>query len=147
MRFRLRTLLIAITIACVALARFSYLKKQRDIHRHELQKHVSQLAEYGFTPEGTYRWLEQTLTLGPDSNHGGLESRTAARQQAIIVQRYERAMYRPWTSVWDDPNSVPDRIFPIDWRFCAAAGITVGLAFGIGSWLENRRRRYSAIEK
>jgi len=136
MRYRLRTLLIVLAVICVILARIAYVKEQRDFHRHEVQKLVSQLASIpGSEAERVLaRQVHEIAASGPAARgswigSSGLpgecgspeyESTITAwymvRQHEILVSRYDHALYRPWMRVWDDPNSVPDSVRFVDFR-------------------------------
>ena len=59
MRYRLRTLLIVISLLAAVLARVAYLKRQQDFHRHEVKRLVTQLAAFHH-----YDWreIEQSIS-------------------------------------------------------------------------------------
>lgn len=162
MRYRLRTLLIVVTVFSLVLARVSYLKHQRDYHRREVQKLIAQLSALGNYDQREMEWqVHSAAAAGPSARGswvGGdlpgqygspeyentLTAWHVASQHEILANRYSRAIYRPWAFVWDDPNSVPDKVLVIDWSVCATAGLAAGLALGIGWWFVNRRRRNQA---
>jgi hypothetical protein len=46
-----------------------------------------------------------------------------SRQHQILANRYSRAIYRPWAFVWDDPNSVPDKVRWVDLRVATYSAV------------------------
>jgi len=126
-RFHLRTLLIVVPIVSLPLARIAYLKRMRDFHRGE----VARLAPIIATTEderlfrvaesitalangatGRERYTKQ-VKVGKNrlifaKEQGAVFAtvepvpllNTAVRHQ-IMANRFDRAMYRPWTSVSD----------------------------------------------
>jgi hypothetical protein len=159
MRYRLRTLMLAITMLSVVLARIAYVKRHRDFHRREVQQYSAQLGAYGIDPARVAELIEYASEMGPGSRPMGardvdliqnfstselnqiMATWFKARHDAILAKRYDCAMFRPWTRVWEDTNSVPDTVSMIDLRLCATFGIAGALAFGIGWWLDRRFRR------
>lgn len=133
-RYRLRTLLILISVLAVVLARVAYLKRQRDFHRHEVNRLVAQLAafqkndsreieqrvsdaaEEGPSARGSWTGGYLSGQYGSPEYENTLSNWHSARQHEILANRYSRAIYRPWELVWDDPNSVPDRVPWMDLR-------------------------------
>jgi hypothetical protein len=162
MRYSLRTLLMVVTVFSLVIARVSYLKHQRDYHRREVQKLIAQLSALGNSDrremEGQVRYAAEACPRARGTFAGGnlpgefgspvyentLTAWHIASQHELLANRYSRAIYRPWAFVWDDPNSVPDKVLTIDWSVCATAGLAAGLAFGLGWWFDNRRRHIQA---
>src|SRR5882724_428396 len=137
MRYRLRTLLIVVSVFAVLLARVAYLKRQRDLHRREVQRLATQLTAFH-----NYNWRELEKRVGDLAAAGPIAPRSyigadlsveygsveredlltnwhLAHQHQILANRYSRAIYRPWALVWDDPNSVPDKVRWVDFRVAA----------------------------
>jgi hypothetical protein len=128
MRYRLRTLLIVLAVASVVFARIAYLKQKRDFHAMEVAKLVEAIrvveGDDGQIME-SIRQLAETDTeveKGTDPSrtkvgvYNGLSVRwikesefetwkKAIRQQAI-ANRFQRAMYRPWTTVSEELGPV-----------------------------------------
>jgi len=131
MRFRLRTLMIAMAVAGVVFARVAYLKQWRDSHKREVAKLVEsiQIAEgegrqiadsvndfamagraIGFGND-----LTQTkvgITNGPlirwikdsttlEKDFATFEIWEMAIHHQTLANRYDEAMYRPWRQVSD----------------------------------------------
>ena len=140
-RYKLRTLLIVLTIFSLALARFAYLKRQRDYHRLEVQRLVVQLSAFRNFDQPDTVWLIRSVAAeGPGSRgswvggdlpgqYGSAEYESTltnwhlARQHEILANRYARAIYCPWVSVWDDPNSVPDQVRWLDLRLATYSAV------------------------
>jgi hypothetical protein len=158
MRYSLRTLLMVVTVFSLMIARVSYLKHQRDYHRREVQRLIAQLsalpkhdrrhvesvvrfAAAGPMARGSFVGGDLPGEYGSPEYENTLTTWHVDSQHELLANRYSRGMYRPWTYVWDDPNSVPDKVPLIDWSVCATAGLAAGLAFGIGWWFDHRRRR------
>ena len=67
MQFRLRTLLIVVTVLAVVLARVAYLKRQRDFHRHEVHRVSTRLAAFH---NRDWREIEQSVSVGAADGPG-----------------------------------------------------------------------------
>jgi hypothetical protein len=153
MRFRLRTLLIVVSILAAVLARVAYLKRQRDFHRQEVHRLVTQLASTpgsegervlarqvhelaAFGPAARGSWIGSgALPPGQDGSSEYESTMTAwheAKQHELLANRYSRAIYRPWTLVWDDPNSVPDAVRFVDSRL--AMLLTTAVIAALAAW-------------
>jgi hypothetical protein len=121
MRYRLRTLLIVLTAAGVLLARIAYLKQERDWHAREVARLVGMIRIAEGEDRQIMNSILQLAEADTDIQKGTDPARTkvgvynsqgvrwiedsafpawkeAIRQQAI-ANRFERAMYRPWTIV------------------------------------------------
>jgi len=122
MRYRLRTLLIVVTLLCVVTARVTLLKRRADFHQRETARLISRIAT-------TEREREQKIEnaihrlaqIGPAARElvisengasatvsriewdNNLNDWQMATSHQIIANRYERAIYRPWVFVSDDP--------------------------------------------
>jgi len=130
MRYRLRTLLIVVTLFCVVTARVGYLRHRADFHNQEAARFISQiaktenehrqnieyatlrLAEFGLASDGQPQYVQRELFV----NENGASSRVSesewesnlrdwhsATYHQILADRYGRAVYRPWTFVNDGP--------------------------------------------
>src|SRR5262245_13987871 len=77
MRYRLRTLFIAITICCAVLARVVYVRQQRDIHREALSKIFSLYPRHVRRMDVDH-WYEAR-------DHSRLASRYGDESQLIIA--------------------------------------------------------------
>ena len=130
MRYRLRTLLIVVTLLCGLAARVAYLRYHADFHKREVARLVSQiakteneprqnieyaalrLAEFGLASDGQPQYVQRELFI----NENGASSRVSqsewennlrdwhsATYHQILADRYSRAVYRPWTFVTDGP--------------------------------------------
>jgi len=141
MRYRLRTLLIVVSLLAAVLARVAYLKRQHDFHRQEVQRLVTQLATFHH-----YDWYEMERRVSDMAAEGPMAPRSyigaelpreygssdfkdmltnwhLARQHQILANRYSRAIYHPCALVWDDPNSVPDKVRWVDFRIATYSAV------------------------
>src|SRR5262245_36212002 len=67
MRFRLRTLMIVITIICVCLARVAYVQRLAVFHRKQRDTSIEYCAQFLHeSPEGVRAWLPQYARYGSD---------------------------------------------------------------------------------
>jgi hypothetical protein len=141
MRYRLRTLLIVISVLAIVLARVAYLKRHRDFHRQEVQRLVTQLVTFhkydwreierrvsdmaaeGPNEHGSEIGAELPWEYGVSEYEDMLANWKLSRQHQILANRYSRAIYRPWALVWDDPNSVPSKVSSIDWRVATYSAV------------------------
>src|SRR5262245_7417629 len=133
MRYRLRTLLILMTVAGAVFARVAYLKQWRDFHKREVAKLVEsiriaegedrQIADsvndfamagraIGWGRDITQtkvlisngkfvRWIKDSTTA--EKNTATVEIWEKAIHHQTLVNRYDEAMYRPWTQI--NPHS------------------------------------------
>src|SRR5262245_29407788 len=118
-RYKLRTLLVAITAVAIVLAWAAYLRRVAQHHRREATHIVTAIATdlRGFQKESM---LEKVERAAESSASQGLNSRSAAsfhsplrwseleaalgaavyhQQQAIL---YEKAVLRPWLIFWNE---------------------------------------------
>jgi hypothetical protein len=147
MRYRLRTLLIVVTVLAAVLARIAYLKRQRDFHRREVNRVVTQLATFhhyggreierrvseiaakeGPNTRGIAIYADMPWEYSSSEYDDMFTNWHLARQHQILANRYNQAIYCPWELVWDDPNSVPDKVRWMDLR---VAGYSIVLALAI----------------
>jgi hypothetical protein len=114
MQFRLRTLLILLTILGVLFARIGYLKHKAESHRQRVSKLVSRIVEAkenvarGVTSEVIEHAVSVQLS-DPAlwKKIGEAQKQDTLRSEAflyicfhqIMADRYDRALYRPWTPV------------------------------------------------
>jgi hypothetical protein len=129
MRYRLRTLLIAIAVISLPLARMAYLKQMANSHRRKVAELVHKLAvsesasefetqnlvEHLAAADSAIRtrWTDRTRPHvniffenggGPGSGAVGANPDTvadwcAATYHEVMANRYDRAVFRPWTIV------------------------------------------------
>jgi hypothetical protein len=125
MRYSLRTLLIFTMIVGLILARIAYLKQMARVHRNavaklvvdlaalerdppqETQSAVQFLAEGGSTVKVAVVGTVPRITVLENERRNGVVIQHGASaikwQRAvaheIMAQRYDRAVYRPWTFV------------------------------------------------
>jgi hypothetical protein len=152
MRFRLRTLLIVIAVLAAVLARLAYLKRQRDFHRQEVNRLVTQLAAFhhydwreierrvrdiaadGPNVRGSWVGADLPREYGRAEYEDWLTNWHLARQHEILANRFSRAIYRPWAMVWDDPNSVPGKVRWVDLRVATYSAILALALFAAWRW-------------
>ena len=135
MRFRLRTLLIVVTLFGVSFARVAYLKQSAIFHRQKAAVLVPRLAAserlttvetqgaIEFLASGASRLWPRVVvnhdgrTVILESNGGRghvvqVEANSAdwkvAVAHEIIAQRFERAALRPWNLVQDSVTEITD---------------------------------------
>jgi hypothetical protein len=162
MRFSLRTLLIMVSVLAVALARVGYLKQQRDFHRQEVQKLLQQLAQaHKMREQDVAAQLPDIGRVGPLARGSWVtwnpsESRTpgeaeyeriitashVAHRHNLLAARFDRAIYRPWDFVWDDPDSVPD-VYEVDLRLAVLVPLVVLVMLGAWRMMRNWPRSAS----
>jgi hypothetical protein len=114
MRYRLRTLLILLTLLAGLFARIGYLKNRAGYHRRQVSSTISRLithpvnVENGITEEVMNRAI-RNATLDKASvwkqirgaQAVGFKGKDEAKLffHEIMADRYERAVYRPWRLV------------------------------------------------
>ncbi|HEY2414146.1 MAG TPA: hypothetical protein VGI40_18015 [Pirellulaceae bacterium] len=119
MRYRLRTLLILITVAAIVCARIAYLRQRSAMHRQaatQILTRINQMSEAqarnalrrllaGGIPIKTIEVTSMETAVTALENQSGTGQivevdRTADWQRALhheaLAIRYERAAYRPW---------------------------------------------------
>jgi hypothetical protein len=122
MRYRLRTLIILITVAAIICGRIAYLRQQAAVHRQAATQSLMLID--GMTDAHARKALRRLLADGLPvqtievssvgtpvtalQNHSGYGQivdvdRTADWQRALrheaLAMKYERAVYRPWLIV------------------------------------------------
>jgi hypothetical protein len=155
MRYRLRTLLIVFPLLAAVLARVAYLKRQRDLHRHEVQHLVTQLASFH-----NFDWRDMEKRVSDFAAEGPIAPRSyigaplpaefsdleyeemltnwhLARQHEILANRYGRTIYRPLAFVWNDPNSVPDQVSSVDLRIATYSMLVLAMFAAWRWWPKN----------
>jgi hypothetical protein len=117
MRFRLRTLMIAMAVLGVLLARIGYLKRMATFHRQLVEGRIAKTADRAAADPrnvGADRKLIE-ITLRDEINRDPASkwnqirdaSMTGKKRDAFtdlyfhqtMADRYERAIYRPWRLV------------------------------------------------
>ena len=92
MKYSLRSLMVAVTLVCVALGsvmgRIEYLRRWAAFHESERAKHLVQ-------------WRQESASLEKGFGSPALEAREREiyfRHKLLAIQ-YRMATYRPWTTV------------------------------------------------
>jgi len=123
MRYRLRTLLIVVTLFCVVTARVAYLRHHADFHKREAARFISRIATTEREREQKIEHaIHRLAQVGPAARELVISENGAsaalgrveweknladwhtATCHQILADRYDRAAYRPWTFVSDDPS-------------------------------------------
>jgi hypothetical protein len=126
MRYRLRTLLIVVTLASIPLARIAYLKRMAAMNRQSAEQYIEAIAgfqqnshddvrasvELAVSHREIPRLLiskDRSVKLQFSAHDGGIsvinldgatmENWGKAIAHTIVADRYERAVYQPWTRV------------------------------------------------
>jgi hypothetical protein len=129
-RYRLRTLLIVIAVVAIPLARIAYLKQMARINRQAAEQLVNQLSDHTGSSEAEIQISVQKTAQSEDARKAQFSiprnatskmhftlpnghdaeltldgtSREMWRRavvHTIVAERYDRAVYRPWTLVKD----------------------------------------------
>jgi hypothetical protein len=124
-RFKLRTLLIVLAIAGMVFARIAYLKRLGDFHHREVHRLIqaitkaeggdnriaNSLNDFAIAGETIGTVSDSTRTkIGIHNSHfvrwvkdeSSVELWRSAIYHQILANRYQAAMYRPWTVVVSD---------------------------------------------
>jgi hypothetical protein len=121
-RYRLRTLLIVLSLLCVVIARIAYLKHKADFHQKDFNRLVPRIAEAErqstwfiehavrrLAHFGPYAARELVISengasesVGRDEWERNVADWEKAKRHRILADRYGRATLRPWTFVSDD---------------------------------------------
>src|SRR3989442_5585305 len=108
MRFRLRTLLILVTVACMYLAWAGYCRRMAVFHREQSSQLISQFAKReGWTRERVENRISDLFKLLPTeaAQIGNPEFVSEERWEPLYAsaaaqegkaRKYERAVWRPW---------------------------------------------------
>jgi hypothetical protein len=121
MRYRLRTLLIVLTVGCAFLAWVAYLRQTAAYHRREAERLAFQIADYTLSNENLVhdavelyaaegRVSEEDLIWHPNYGRGLIiddEARadwdSAVRHQRMAAV-YDGAILKPWTLLATEPD-------------------------------------------
>jgi hypothetical protein len=111
MRFRLRTLMIAMTAACLYLAWAGYCRRMAAFYRERSSQIISQVAKRnGWTHESIEQRVSQLFELYPNdaAQMGNPEfvregqwndDYASAVVQESAARKYDRAAWYPWTLI------------------------------------------------
>jgi hypothetical protein len=115
MQYRLRTLLIVVSLAGLLLARVAYLKHKADFHRGHAAALISSIAAREQREEDAVAYAVYSMIhLRPsvalqairEAPHDGSywDGICSAMSHELIARKYDKAVYRPWTLVADIPS-------------------------------------------
>ena len=127
MQYRLRTLLIAVAVAGAVFARVACLKRWRDFHTGEVAKlvaaigiadggdnkiasSVNEFAKAGTVVENAWDFNRPKIGVFNDEWVRWVKDSTTqemwkmAIHHQVIANRYDRAIYRPWAAVSEEPK-------------------------------------------
>jgi hypothetical protein len=126
MRYRLRTLLIVVTLVSIPLARIACLKRMAAMNRRSAEQYIEAIAGFQQNshddvqaavelavshgevprlsiPKNRFVKLEFSARNGGigviNLDEAAMENWGKAIAHTIVADRYERAVYRPWTRV------------------------------------------------
>jgi hypothetical protein len=95
MKYNLRSLMIAVTLICVALSvvmgRVEYLRRRAVFHDREQARHLAQ-----------WRQEFESLSKGSGSVVSEASEREVYFRHKLLANQYRAATYRPWTVVKEE---------------------------------------------
>lgn len=110
-QFSLRTLIVVVTCLCLLLGRVDYLRRRREFHRREAERHLRILCERtGLSEDDVGGLVFQAsekgcgIWLGPPERRFYYyavadDDTRAVNYHYEVGERYDRAGYWPWTFV------------------------------------------------
>jgi hypothetical protein len=108
MKYSLRSLMIVVTLVCVVLGvvgRIEYLKRKAEFHKQERTRFFMESLQFSPTiPEKQRGYLFSIqVVLSDDAEKESWRLFTLARYHQIVSERYQQAVWRPWTIVDESP--------------------------------------------